>query len=67
MKVKAGYVKTNDGSYYVQTPEDNQWGFSLHSDDQSWPGGFGLGEWELVDENDVPEPVKEELGFILEE
>lgn len=66
--VKSGYVKTNKGSFLVQTQEDNAWGFSLHDDDQSYPGGFGVAtEWELVPESQVPEEEKERLGFILED
>jgi hypothetical protein len=66
-QVQNGYVKTTNGEFYVQTAENNQWGFSLHSDDQSWPGGFGVaGEWVLVPESEVPEAVKEQLGFMLE-
>ena len=46
----------------MQAPDDNEWGFTLYSDDQSWPGGFGLGEWTLVPANTVPNDVKALLG-----
>ena len=60
--IKRGYVKTNEGLYYVQAPDNNEWGFTLYSDDQSWPGGFGLGEWTLVPVDLVPNDVKALLG-----
>ena len=64
--IHVGYVLTSEGKYLVQVPSKNEWGFSLCSDDQSWPGGFGIAtEWEIV--HDVPAEVRENLGWILDE
>lgn len=68
--IKAGYVITTDGTILVQTPnQDSQWGFSLASDDQSWDGGFGIGEWELIEDDDkrITDDERENLGWILDE
>lgn len=62
-----GYVRTNRGTYLVQLPDDSTFGFSLLSDDQSWPGGFGIAiAWEAVSADDVPADVRERLGFLLD-
>lgn len=63
----AGYVRTQYGDYLVQLPANNVWGFTLHSDDQSWPGGFGFTEWELVSVHDVPETDRERLDWLFSE
>ncbi len=67
--IKSGYV-TDGKKWLVQIADDTKFGFSLHDDEQSWPGGIGAfsgGEWKLVPENEVPEETKEILGWILEE
>lgn len=62
------YVRTAEGKYLVQIPDDNQWGFSLVDDEQGWAGGFGIAtEWEIVPTEEVPANVQETLGWILEE
>jgi len=43
MTTYKGYVLHNNGEIYVQRPADNHWGFELCDDDQTWPGGIGLG------------------------
>lgn len=45
-----GLVRHSNGQTYYQQPADNQWGFELVDDDQSYPGGTGLGNgtWEPV-------------------
>ena len=65
----AGYVRTTDGRYLVQLPDDvSRWGFRLYDDDQSWDGGIGVAtEWTLVSESEVPEADRERLGWLLEE
>jgi hypothetical protein len=62
--IQGGYVKCAEtGSIYVQVPDNSQWGFTIYSDNQSWPGGFGImTEWTLVPDNEVPKEVKEVLG-----
>lgn len=67
--IKSGYV-TDGKRWLVQIADDTKFGFSLHNDDQSWPGGFGAFtgcKWKLVPEKDVPDKVKESLGWILED
>ena len=63
-KIKGGYVKCAEtGSIYVQVPDNSQWGFSICSDDQCWPGGFGImRDWTLIPDSEVPEEVREALG-----
>ena len=69
--VPSGYVVADNGNVYVQVPDDSQWGFSVASDDQSWPGGIGLGvsNWELVADDDprVTDEDRERLQWILDE
>lgn len=73
--VPSGYVLTESGEYYVQLPDDNQWGFIIvealdDTSTQSYDGGFGLLDnqsWGLVPTNDVPKEVQERLGWLLEE
>lgn len=61
------FVRTTDGRYLVQVPADNQWGFSLCDDDQSWPGGHGVAsEWEAVTPDQVPAEEQKRLGWLLE-
>jgi hypothetical protein len=62
-----GYVRTERGSVLVQLPDDTTFGFSLHSDDQSWPGGLGVdSEWEALNESDVSAQDRARLGWLLE-
>ena len=62
------FVTDGAGRYLVQTPADNEWGFVLADDDQSWPGGVGSGmdEWTAVEAADVPAEVANRLGWLLE-
>ena len=68
-EVYRGFV-ISEGEYLVQVPDDSQWGFSLCSDDQSWPGGFGAAKngrtWKPVRREDVPPEVEEAMGWILD-
>ena len=64
-EIYRGYVVDRDGSFYVQKPARNQWGFSLFSDDQEFPGGFGVGEWMACHEDKVPKEVREQLDWVL--
>lgn len=64
-QVEAGYVRTDDGNYLVQLPTGNAFGFVLADDDQTWDFPPCRG-WELVPEDEVPEDVKERLGWLLE-
>jgi hypothetical protein len=64
-----------DGSnqILIQADCDNQYGFSLYDDDQTFPGGFGVGgniTWSVIDEKDpdyqaLPERYKEWLQWEL--
>lgn len=68
--IEAGYVVTQDGTVYVQLPADNQWGFVIADDDQTWEGGFGLnGSWELAAENDprITDEDRERLSWLLDQ
>ena len=58
------YVLTNRGEVLVQVLDGSHWGFSLYSDDQCWPGGFGLGasSWEIVKAAEVSSQIRAELG-----
>jgi len=64
---KTGFVTDGSGRFLIQKPADNEWGFSLFSDDQSWPGGFDSGflNWYFVSPERVPKETHEELGWIL--
>jgi hypothetical protein len=67
--IEAGYVVTEDGTILVQKPEDNRWGFTLHSDDQSWPGGFGAAStWNLLADDDprITTDVRDSLSWLLD-
>jgi len=66
--IRAGYVRTKAGVWLVQVPcADSPWGFYLADDAQSWDGGHGVvgGEWELVPDAQVPDEVKQRLGWVL--
>lgn len=62
------YVSDGNGNYLVQAEEDNRWGFSLFSDDQSWPGGFGSGwrTWHIVPKAKVPKRIRKTLDFLFD-
>ncbi len=67
--IKAGYVITDKDMILIQSPAENRWGFSLHSDDQNWPGGFGIASsWELLADDDprITDEIRDSLGWILE-
>jgi len=60
------YVRTIDGLYLVQVPDETAFGFSLCDDEQSWPGGFGIAsEWTAVTPDEVPMDVRERLAYLL--
>jgi len=66
-EVAKSYV-TDGTSLFVQLPADNQWGFSIHDDDQEWPGGFGIFDnrkWWTVKLEDVPAEIRERLDWVL--
>ena len=67
-KIHVGYVITSNGTVLVQTPADNQWGFVLESEDQTWPGGFGIGEWEPISQCDqrITQADRDRLSFVLD-
>lgn len=59
-----------DGSrFLVQLPDDNQFGFVLADDDQTWEGGFGSGmkSFRAVGPEEVPDEDLERLGWMLDD
>lgn len=69
-EAQAGYVITNSGLVLVQLPDDNQHGFVLADEDQTWNGGFGVAdEWELVPDDDarISDEDRRRLAWVLEE
>ena len=63
-----GYVLTDCGEYYVQLPDpDSRFGFCLATDGQTWDGGLGLPPFTAVSLDSVPEEVREELDWLLDE
>ena len=67
-KTYTGYVRTETGAYLVQYPDRNRWGFCVASDDQEWPGGFGIAtSWEPVSADDVPSDIHDQSDWILAE
>jgi hypothetical protein len=68
-QVDAGFVRDAQGNYFVQLPDDNQWGFSICDDDQTWPGGLGgpSSPWKLVDADEVPAADRDRLAWILDD
>lgn len=66
--VTTTYV-TDGVCYLVQQPASNMWGFTLYSDDQSWPGGFGCGlkKWWAVSADSVPKEDRDRLEWLLTE
>lgn len=68
--IPRGYVLTDLGQILVQLPAENQWGFVLADDDQTWPGGFGIARgWELLagDDPRITEADRERLSWLIEE
>lgn len=66
MAVQKTFV-TDGERFLVQLPDDNQWGFVLADDDQTWAGGFGSGmtTWRAVATSEVPEEDRERLEWLL--
>ena len=68
---KAGYVIGSDEKIYVQVPANNQHGFSICDEDQSWEGGIGSGlqAWTLLANDDprITQSDRERLGWILDQ
>lgn len=68
ISISKRYVWCETGEYYVQARDDNQFGFSLYSNDQTFPGGFGVGgEWVVVPAREVPREERERLGWLFRE
>ncbi len=63
------FVTNGAGGYLVQLLSDNEHGFVLADDDQTWPGGLGSGwsEWTIVERADVPPEVEARLGWLLDD
>ena len=61
------YVTDGEGHYLVQVEDNSQFGFSLLSEDQSWPGGFGSGwqSWHIVIKSKVPRRVRRQLDLLF--
>lgn len=71
MAAEKGYALADNGEWYVQLPSEGQFGFILARGDNTWEGGFGSGAhtWTLYepDSAEVPDEVKESLGWLLED
>ena len=68
--MKKTFVITEKNQIFVQIPEDNQWGFCLADDDQSWPGGLGIAKkWTAIDPDDprISERDHENLDWLLDD
>ena len=65
--IAPSFVTDGAGNYLVQLPDENQWGFLLADDDQTWPGGFGSGmsSWVAVPVENVPGEDRERLEWLL--
>lgn len=66
--MKPTYVITGTGTILVQRPDQTSFGFSLHDDDQSWPGGIGCAtEWTAIPATDprITEDHHQRLDHLL--
>lgn len=60
------YVRTTEGLYLIQVPDETPYGFSLRDDEQSWPGGFGIAtDWIAVPPSEVPAEIRDSLDYLL--
>lgn len=68
-EIREGYVKTKSGQIMLQVADDNEWGFSIQDDDQTYPGGLDVGEWELLADDDprITPADRERLAWILKD
>lgn len=59
---------TDGERFLVQLPDDNQFGFVLADDDQTWEGGVGSGmkSFCAVSPENVPDEAMELLGWMLD-
>ena len=68
---ETGYVIGSNEKIYVQVRDDNQFGFSICDEEQSWAGGVGSGlsNWTLIasDDSRITDDDRERLGWILRE
>lgn len=60
---------TDGNRFLVQLPDDNQFGFVLADDDQTWDGGIGSGmkTFRAVSLENVPDEYLERLGWMLDD
>ncbi|MBU1655138.1 MAG: hypothetical protein KJ558_10000 [Gammaproteobacteria bacterium] len=60
------FVKNGD-RYLVQLDADNQFGFVLADEYDTWPGGFGSGmpSWKAVETEDVPQEDRDRMEWLL--
>jgi hypothetical protein len=65
--IRTCFVRDSRGSYWLQVPADNVWGFALIADDGlTFPGGFGAAkEWEYVAAEDVPPEVRQRFAWLI--
>jgi len=65
-----GFVLHEKAGILLQLPAENQHGFILADDDQTWPGGFGLGNasWECLANDDprITDEDRERLEWMLD-
>jgi hypothetical protein len=68
--VPTTWVITDNGTILIQRPANNQWGFELASDDQTWPGGFGIAQsWEAIPDDDprITDEDRDTLQWLFDE
>ena len=68
-KIWTGFVRHTNGQAYYQRPAvDNQCGFELLDDEQSYPGGYGLGRgsWEAIETADLTTEERERLAWLAD-
>ncbi len=68
-KTYKGWVRHSNGQAYYQQPADNQWGFDLLDDDQTYPGGTGIGNgtWEPISVSGLSLDELERLNYLADD
>lgn len=54
-----GFVVTANGQYFVQRPDDNQYGFTIYGENTRYYGGMTLGPLTKVETDDVPHGIQD--------
>jgi len=63
------WVIGEDDKVYVMTPEDNPWGFEISDGENTWVGGFELGSWERIEEDDprITQEHRDAMEWLFDE